>query len=132
MKTLSNKLKLSSVRLKRGAPKLVREMTNEAVTYFKVNVWRGEGYDVNPGGRWKQRKKPKPKRLMTDTGRLRKSIKGMSRGKVGIVSTDVPYGRYHNEGTDKLPQRKFMGESDILNRKFRKRIIRFIQQSLEK
>jgi phage gpG-like protein len=132
MKTLSDKLRISAKRIERGAPELVRQMTEEATTYFKVNVWRGEGYDVNPGGRWKPRKKPKPKRLMTDTGRLRKSIKGNSRGKIGIVSTDVPYGRYHNDGAGKLPQRKFMGESRILNRKFRKRINKFIQRSLEK
>lgn len=140
MKTLSDKLLSSNKKWQAAAPRLVRSMTNDAATYFKTFVWNKEGYDVQPtqvnGGRWKRRKKETKKTLgkktLVSSGRLRKSLVANARGKMGVVSTSVPYGRFHMEGTDKMPMRKFMGESDILNKKFEKKILKTIQRVLEK
>lgn len=56
-------------------------------------------------------------RPLVDTGRLRRSLKTSRSGLTGTVYTDVPYAEYHNEGTDTLPQRQFMGPSAQLDEK---------------
>jgi phage gpG-like protein len=141
MKTLSDKLRLSQREIKKGIPTLMRQMTNEAETFFKDDVFNNVGNDVQPkgvnGGRWKNRKNPfkkgklNDKPILTDTNRLRHSIKGRSRGNVGIIQTDVEYARFHNEGIGRMPMRKFMGNSNKLNKKFEKRILRFLRRKLE-
>ena len=129
MKTLSQKIRKAQRRFVIEAPKLVRSMTNDAATFFKADVFRDEGADVNPGGRWKPRKKKRTGRLMVKTGRLRRSIVANARGKVGIITSNVPYAKYHQDGTGSLPQRKFMGESRKLNRKFDAKIRRALRKA---
>lgn len=47
-----------------------------------------------------------------DTGNLFHSIQGYAVSPyIGAIGTDVPYAQYHNDGTDKLPQREFLGFS---------------------
>jgi phage gpG-like protein len=38
------------------------------------------------------------------------------------LGVSAPYAQYHNEGTDKIPQRKFMGESRELNATVKKNL----------
>ena len=132
MRTLSDKLEQTRREFQKEAPRLVRSMTNDAATFFKTDVFNNQGVDVQPSGRWANRKretkKTSGKKVLVSTGTLRRSITANSRGNVGIVSTAVPYGQYHMTGTDKMPQRKFMGESDILNRKFKVKILRFLNK----
>lgn len=136
MRLLNDKIRKAQRRIIRDAPKLVRSMTNDAATYFKVNVFRGEGFDVQPtsvnGGRWKKRKGKRSGRLLVKSGRLRRSITANSRGKVGVVETRVSYGAIHNEGKGKMPMRKFMGASKILNRKFDKKIRKSLKNAFER
>ena len=140
MKTLSDKLLRAQIQWKGEVPKLVRSMTNDAATYFKTLVFNRDGYDVQPtsvnGGRWKKRKKETKKtigkQLLVNTGRMRRSITANARGNVGVVSTTVPYAQYHMEGTKDMPQRKFMGDSRILNGKFELKINRVLNRVFEK
>jgi phage gpG-like protein len=54
--------------------------------------------------------------LFGETRNLSRSIDyDTANGKVTIYS-DVHYAQYHNEGTEKLPQRQFIGDSDEMNR----------------
>lgn len=56
------------------------------------------------------------------SGRLRRDVaNSVSSGKRNnnwsyTLVVNTPYGGYHNEGTDKLPQRKFMGMTPKLNK----------------
>lgn len=135
MRTLSQKIRRAQRNFIKEAPKLVRLMTNDAETFFRVDVWRDKGFDVNPGGRWKPRKKKRVGRLMVKTGNLRSSIVANARGKVGVVTSDVRskkgvnYGKIHQEGIGRMPQRKFMGESKKLNRKFDQKIKRALRKA---
>ncbi|MDR0295160.1 MAG: hypothetical protein LBH91_03080 [Prevotellaceae bacterium] len=53
--------------------------------------------------------------LFGETRNLSRSIDyDAGRGKVTVYS-DVKYAPYHNEGTDKLPKRQFIGDSEKLN-----------------
>jgi phage virion morphogenesis protein len=48
-----------------------------------------------------------------DTGRLFHSLQLFSiDSNTRAIGTDVPYGIYHNEGTERLPKREFLGFSD--------------------
>lgn len=136
MSGLNKKIKKAQVRIIRKSPDLVRTMTNVAANYFKVAVFRGQGYDVQPssvnGGRWAPRKKKRVGRLMVKTGRARRSITANSRGKVGVVSSMVPYVAFHQKGAGSLPIRKMIGPSRILNRKFDKMIRKQLQKAFEK
>lgn len=57
------------------------------------------------------------------SGRLKRDIKAVkvTPGEVKIA-TSVPYAKAHNEGTGRIPKRKFMGKSKSLNNKLRKEI----------
>ena len=133
MRTLTDKLEQTQKRFTSSVPALVTSMTNDAATFFKTEVFNNQGVDVQPSGRWANRKKETKrttgKKVLVLTGRLRRSIIANARGKVGIVSSAVPYGQYHMTGTDKMPQRKFMGESRTLNRKFKKKILIYINKA---
>ena len=131
MRTLSQKIARTQRIIVKQAPALVRSMTNDAAAYFKKDVWRDEGFDIQPSGRWPKRKKQRTGRLMVKSGRLVKSIVANSRGNVGVVSSSVPYAWYHQNGTSRLPQRKIMGESRKLNRIFDRKIKRAIQRAFE-
>lgn len=49
--------------------------------------------------------------ILVDTGRLRGSIQHMIGSNVIRVGTSVPYGRYHQTGTSRMPKRAFIGVS---------------------
>jgi len=136
MMTISEKIARGQKRFVDGAPKLVREMTQQATRYFKTDVFRKEGFDVHPNKRWSKRvneEKRTTSILIGEIrgGKMRRSIRGSSSGIVGVVQTDVPYARWHQEGTPNMTMRKFLGESEILNRKFDKKILNHIRKSLE-
>jgi len=103
---------------------------NIAVEKFKKN-FEGEGFF---GNKWQevQRRQPGTKaykavanrhpadtqrKILTGrTGNLRNSINYRTQPGVAIVYSDTTYGKYHNEGTNKLPKREFVGDSPELER----------------
>ena len=92
-----------------------------AVNWFR-NSFRKQGFTDTGFKKWKKRKPGAPRNrgraILTDTGRLRRSIrKNRVTFRRSIISTNVPYGIYHNEGISPQPQRKFMGNSEQLRRK---------------
>lgn len=55
--------------------------------------------------------------LFGETRNLSRSIGYEAQGDgVAVVYSDVEYAPYHNEGTDDLPQRQFMGDSAELDK----------------
>lgn len=78
-----------------------------AVAHTKNDVFPSESWD---GNSWKRKKNPDGKPLLVKTGAMKKSIRVLQVNR-DIVKwgTTVDYAGYHNEGTNKLPKRKFIG-----------------------
>jgi phage gpG-like protein len=70
-------------------------------------------FDVERTSKYNYLSGPRPEKLGVVTGRLRNSILAKvttTRSKIiGEIGTNVIYGRFHEEGTAKLPQRSFLG-----------------------
>ena len=94
-----------------------------AVEWFKesfplsVNDNGGRKTNESEGG-WEPRKKKYLYPALTKTGKLKKSIKSEK----NVVKTDVYYASFHNDGTNKLPQRQFIGDSKEMDNKMLKYI----------
>lgn len=69
--------------------------------------------------------------LSGDTANLGRSIQVLRIGKGEVeVGTDVYYGAFHNGGTQKLPQRQFIGQHEKLTNEITKRLEREIAKIL--
>jgi phage gpG-like protein len=109
---------------------LPKRLGNEAVSHFKDN-WKKQGYDDNGVTPWKQRKVVDSGRaILVKTGRLRRSFNMYPTFNRVAVINDTPYSFYNNYGTNKLPQRKFMGRSHNLDIKSCYIIGKMIKNSL--
>jgi phage gpG-like protein len=130
--------------VKKDLPKL---LANDAQNYFldafKKEAWDGEDWeqvqrrdpDTNAYKYPKNKglsRRTKP--ILIQSGRLRREVSNLgANARVQYFSYNfkvtlrlnnniVPYGKYHNYGTDKIPKRKFMGDSPALRRILRRRI----------
>ena len=122
-----------AARIKAAIPAMLDEMANNAVNHFKVDNFNAEGFIDEAVERWPARKSKKDnagRRLLVKTGRLRESIKVLSRaGNTRKIGTLVPYSKYHNDGIPgRLPQRKFIGNSKRLERMNYKVIERYLKR----
>lgn len=97
-----NKMLAEYRALQRQLPAIVG---GRAVNYFKRSFqqqgWVDKGIEKWPA-RKAGAKRNKGRKLLIDSGRLRRSIRVVEKGEhYVIVGTDVPYGVAHNEGVDK-------------------------------
>lgn len=111
-----------------------KELGNHAQRFF-TRSFNNQGFTYQGFEKWEevQRRKPGtkafkyPKRgaaarhsraILVDSGNLRRavaaSLKSAAFDRI-VLSVDVPYAEVHNEGSGRMPQRKFMGDSHILN-----------------
>jgi phage gpG-like protein len=113
--------KLQTKQLMREIGKVVLKDTNEN--------FANEGFG---GKKWKARKSFKYEDehpISNKTGSLKNSIKILSVDKNDVVvGTEKEYGWVHNDGTDEIPQRQFIGN----NEKQEKEIINLLEQELDK
>ena len=116
------------------APGIIGDM---AVEFYKEG-FENEGFTDVSLERWKEVKRrenpTRPDRIaarakiLTGTTNLRRSIKPyVSAGEVTIRSeafskNGFNYAPVHNFGTEKIPQREFVGESETLNEKILQRM----------
>lgn len=131
-------------KMKRDLPVL---LANQAQRYFTA-TFKEQGFD---GNGWKEVKRriegtpewkyPKTKGLsrrttpiLVRTGKLRRAVSNSIRNatfeSVKLVAP-IPYASYQNEGTDKIPKRKFMGDSQTLRRKQRELIEKNIDKAFK-
>lgn len=109
-------------------------LANQAQNFF-VDSFKKEGFQTGSGVlKWKMVKRripgtyeykyPKKKQLsrrsspiLVRTGKLRRavgnSIRSATFDRVELT-VGVPYASYHNEGTDDIPKRQFVGDSKAL------------------
>lgn len=104
-----------AARFKQQVPRLLDRMANNAVYQFKVVNFDASGFVDSTIQRWEPNQKPDGRQQLVKTGRMRESIRKLSSTYWSrLIGSDVPYAEFHNEGTSRLPQRKFIGESKQL------------------
>lgn len=142
------KVKDNIAQVKRELPVL---LANDAQKYF-LGAFKDQGWN---GGHWKEVERRTPgtpafkyakpqsnrtKPILTNTGRLRREVsllsgnaKVVNKGfnftvTLAINTNTVPYAGYINDGTDKMVQRKFMGDSPALRKILMDRIVRYMDK----
>ncbi len=102
----------------------MRAIGNNSVNFFKVTVFEAQGFIFSGSvNRWAKRKpsqdaNSRPNRkILVDTGTGRQSIHiyRISRESV-TIRAEADYMRFHNTGTPKMVQRKFIGHSVALDK----------------
>ena len=122
------------------------EVKQMAISHFKKS-FDIEGFNDSPVKKWKplKRKRSQPytnNKILTKTGKLKNSLRG--RSYVGSrvwwvdIYSNVEYANVHNEGLRsgrgrgfKMPKRKFMGNSRILDKKIQTRIDNRIKNAIK-
>jgi phage gpG-like protein len=96
----------------------IKIMGNESLKHFNKS-FVDSGFTDESFERWAARK-PRSRnnnKLLIDTGRLKNSIRIMNMTNMSVtIGTSVFYAEYHNNGTSRIPKRKFIGFSSKLNK----------------
>lgn len=109
---------------------LPRLLANTGQTFFQLNFdkqqWDGRHWAPRKEGTWYARKMAGHAILVGRSGDLRRAmqdtIKSADWDKIVWAVKDVPYAKYVNEGTDKMPKREFMGFNEDLLKKVKQKI----------
>jgi FKBP-type peptidyl-prolyl cis-trans isomerase 2 len=109
-------------------------LANDSLKFFNASFVK-QGWTDKSFKQWKQRQdKDTSRSILVKTGSLRNAVntslvKASWSGIKFSIDPKFGYGMYHNEGTDILPQRKFMGDSAAL-RKIQKEKIKQAMKSV--
>lgn len=102
-------------------------IASEVKNHFLKGFRTGGGQTDRSRGGWTQRKnqareKRRGRAILVDTGSLRGDIKIRQRSfnRIVVGTRNIEYANYINEGTDKMVQREFIGDSRTLNIKILK------------
>lgn len=99
--------------LKPELPKLVAQ---HILLFFRTN-YNKEGWTDSGFTPWQQRKYTVNRKLLVKTGTMRDGMQIAADSFTKIVITnDVPYFEYHNNGTDHLPKRPMIYDSATLDK----------------
>lgn len=132
MSKLSDRIANALDKMPQTMNKLKIVLGARAKKHFLLGFAKGGGQtDASLGG-WKplstkyserKRKDDKKRTILVDTGAMFGAIKNAPTADgFSVYVADLEYAEYHNEGTDKMPQREFIGESDELEEESLKRI----------
>jgi len=137
---MNNPVKNFRLKFEALKKQLPNDVAIMALKHYDLNFKR-QGFD---GEKWQEVKRRIPETkaykyaskvqktraiLSGNTKLLAKSnyIKSVSWDRI-VIANSSKYGIYHNYGTSKLPQRKFLGYSKVLNKK----IVNFVGNQLNK
>jgi len=116
---------------------IVRTCAVGAKNHFKES-FDNEGFKDKAVSKWKSVKRKDGKKILTQSGDLRNSIKVTPQGNVLNVTSDLPYAKIHNEGgtagrggRTTIDKRQFIGESDSLNDTFDKEASKILNAHLK-
>jgi phage gpG-like protein len=125
-------------RFKETQSRLPRSIARLAVNYSK-EAFRAQGWTDVTFSPWAARKRPsradrntKNKRaILIETGNLRRSIRASEANwsRIRYGAYGIEYATYHNNGTAKLPRRRFIGPSVKLNNAIRREIYQEIRKT---
>jgi hypothetical protein len=119
-------------RMERMKSDLPVRLANQAQNFF-VASFDKQGWDNGSVTPWAPRKgKVTNKPILVKTGALRRavsaSIRNTSFQSVKLVVA-LPYAKYLNEGTDRMPKRQFVGDSATLRLQQKTKIISEINKA---
>lgn len=124
-------VKISIATYEKERALLPSKLGNEAMNHFK-DSWRKQGFEDTYISPWKIRKnKDRSRAILVKTGNLRRAFGMTTAIDRATITNDSPYGFYHNYGTNKLPMRKFMGFSRVLDNKSVDIIVKAIKRALQ-
>ena len=104
-----------AAKFKQQVPRMLDRMANNAIYQFKVVNFDAGGFVDGTVQKWTPNQKQDGRQQLVKTGRMRESIRKLGGTfKSRLIGSEVPYAGYHNAGTSKLPQRKFVGSSKQL------------------
>lgn len=132
-------------RLANSMPALERRILNDVIAVEAERIhaenFRAEQFTDTPPEKWPARKKAeKPRRaLLVKTGTLKgHALKGRVAGDAVEFVFPLEYERVHNEGLRagrgkgfKMPKRQFVGESQVLTDRIKKKAQTLITQHLK-
>jgi phage gpG-like protein len=122
-------------RLQRSLPDLKRKclvVVEVETENFNMQNFENEGFTDASFQKWQPRKDKKNNRkTLVHTGDLKKAATTARNTAGGIAFVfNMPYARVHNNGLGKMPQRKFIGESVVLDKKIRRKFATVINRHL--
>ena len=110
-------------RLRKALTDTLRIVSVETVKYFQDTMQKEIDIFGKPYKPRKQiTKRQIGKRILQDTGNLKASIRTLEVNvqrlsiRIGTSSIVDDYAEKHNEGTDLIAQRRFLGESDLVQK----------------
>lgn len=139
----SNIFKEIRLQYKSSKAKLPLKVANTIQNHFLQGFRKGGGQTNASIGGWQKRKTPRNARerkrnvgraLLVRTGSLRSDIKKreVSFNRIVVGTRSTPYAGYINDGTSKMPQREFIGESRVLEKKIENQIVKELDKIFNK
>ena len=104
--------------LKESSEELMKELANNAKDYF-INNFNEKSFNKESWPSRKPNKYDDGHPLLEKTGELKSAVENpeiQTTDNSYEITVDNEYGQYHNEGTENLPKREWMGESEELNK----------------
>lgn len=111
---------------------LPEKLANDGQRFFISNFDKQGFTDVGFKPWPKRKDKKNNRRLLVKSGALRRAVNNSKKSatfdRITWEAGGIPYGVYQNDGTDKIPRRRFMGDSFalrmILKRKIDQEVIK--------
>ena len=94
---------------------------------LKNNVDKHFSEEAFGAKKWKDGKYSYGK-LLNKTGKLKNSFKTKIFNNSVQIFTDVEYAKYHNEGTEDIPRRQFLGDNNELKEVIKKEIDNYLKE----
>jgi phage gpG-like protein len=108
-------VKKQITQLEKELDKLIPRLSKISLNFY-WEAFEKQGFTDDGLKLWVKRKREYTWPILKKTGTLKGSLLSIRTGSLSWqISTDVSYAPYHNYGTDRLPQRQFIGESKVLN-----------------
>jgi phage gpG-like protein len=119
--------------------KIPLRLANKAQNHFLKGFRQGGGQTDASAGGWKPRKRSRSARerkrsvgraILVRSGKLRADIKKrkVSFSQIRVGTRSIPYAEFVNDGTPRMAQREFIGDSKVLE----KEINGILKQELDK
>lgn len=103
------------------------DWAKQSLEFYKYWFRQAQFWDKTKE-KWEKRKKAYSHPPLKKSGKMFTNIKSKVTGDNVLIYNNTPYSGFHNEGTDKIPQRQFIGESDELNSRLLKIADKQIEQ----
>lgn len=117
-------------RLKRTVPhKIANVAKNHYLEGFRLG---GKRTNASKAG-WQPRKdnKDEGRAILVKSGAMRNSldVREANFKQIIVGTLDIPYADVNNEGFGRVPKREFLGDSDLLNKRLSREIVRILKRS---